>query len=300
MNYMDPDNIVLATDSYKLNHWAQYPKGTEKVYSYFESRAGAEYPYTVFFGLQYIIKKYLTGRVVTQEMIDNAEELAKFHFGDAKLFNRKGWQHILDEHQGELPLRIKAVAEGTVVPTGNVLMTVENTCKECYWLTNAVESLLTHVWYPSTVATRSKAALDMIRGYVEETGGDTSMVGFQLHDFGYRGASSHESAQIGGLAHLVNGVGTDTIPAMLLGMKYYHALLDGLAYSVPATEHSVMTSLGKSGEAELVGQLLREYPTGILSVVADSYDIFDFVDRLGNPGFKETIMNRVRGPPRLG
>lgn len=292
MTYMDPDNIILATDSYKVTHWQMYPEGTKRVYSYFESRKGSEYPETVFFGLQYLIKKHLVGRVVTEEGIHDAEELAKFHFGDEKLFNRKGWEHILHEHKGELPLRIKAVAEGTVVPKNNVLMTVENTCDECCWLTNLVESLLTHVWYPTTVATISKTTLDIIKRYVEETGGNADMVKFQLQDFGYRGASSHESAMIGGLGHLVSGVGSDTIPAMLLGMRYYNALLDGLAYSVPATEHSIMTSLGRHGEAQLVGELLKKFPTGILSVVSDSYDIFAFVDRLGNPGFKEAILER--------
>src|SRR4051812_20722681 len=129
-------NLVLATDSYKLGHWRQYPKGTETVYSYFESRGGAEFPETVFFGLQYILQEYMEGRVVDQVDIDDAEMLVANHLGDKKMFNRNGWQHILDEHDGRLPLRIKAVPEGSPVPAGNVLMTVENTCPHCFWLTN--------------------------------------------------------------------------------------------------------------------------------------------------------------------
>lgn len=276
-----PTNIVLATDSYKLNHWNQYPKGTEAVYSYFESRVGATFPETVFFGLQYIIKEFLEGKVVTQKMIDQASGLSISHFGNGDYFNRAGWQHILDNHDGKLPIRIKAVSEGTPVPTGNVLMTVENTCPKCFWLTNALESLLTHVWYPSTVASLSYATKKLIKGYLDETAESDAGLPFMLHDFGYRGASSHESAAIGGAAHLVNFLGTDTLPAMLCAMEYYDASMTGLGLSVAATEHSVMTALGREGEFQVLDNLLDEYPSGILSVVSDSYDIIHFVGEVG-------------------
>jgi nicotinamide phosphoribosyltransferase len=284
------DNIILCTDSYKLNHWKQYPEDTEAVYSYFESRVGADYPETIFFGLQYILKNYLVGKVIERRDIEVAASLAADHFGSPDLFNRKGWEHILGHHGGKLPLRIKAVAEGTAVPTGNVLMTVENTCPDCYWLTNAMESLLTHVWAPSTVATISHHVLKMIEGYVLRTGGDPAGVKFQLHDFGYRGASSHESAAIAGAGHLVNGLGTDTLPAIMLLSEYYAAETADIAYSVPATEHSVMTALGEKGEMEIVDRLIENYPTGILSVVADSYDVYKFVEYLGYR--KRQIMER--------
>lgn len=274
------NNLILSTDSYKLTHHAQYPPGTEGVYSYFESRLGAEHPYTVFFGLQAILKQYLEGVVVTPDDIDEADQLAAPHFGNSQLFNRKGWEHIVSEHGGKLPLRIRAVPEGTPVPTGNVLMTVENTCPQCYWLTNAVESLLTHVWYPSTVATLSRTVKEMIARYLDRTAETRDALPFMLHDFGYRGASSHESAAIGGLGHLVNFVGTDTLPAMLLAVEAYGAELETLAFSVPATEHSVMTAEGPEGELQIVDRLLDEYPTGILSVVADSYNIYNFVENI--------------------
>lgn len=285
------DNIILATDSYKLNHWHQYPEGTEAVYSYFESRPGAKWDTTTFFGLQYILERYLTGKVVTRADIDHAADLATYHFGDPSLYNLAGWEHIYNEHDGHLPLRIKAVPEGIRVPTGNVLMTVENTCPRCFWLTNAVESLLTHVWAPSTVATLSHSVLQLIKKYVIETGGDVDMVKFQLHDFGYRGASSHESAAIAGAGHLIDGRGTDTLPAMQLLMDYYQAGMDEIAFSVPATEHSVMTSLGKDGEMQIVDRLLDEYPKGIISVVADSYNIYNFVKEIGTT-YKDRILAR--------
>lgn len=283
-------NIILATDSYKLNHWNQYPPRTEGVYSYFESREGAKWPYTVFFGLQYLLKEYLVGEVVNLADILQTMDLAKIHFG-RPLFNLEGWQHIHRKHKGGLPLRIKAVSEGTPIPTGNVLMTVENTDPECYWLTNAVESLLTHVWYPSTVATLSRTTKTIIAHALSASAESNDGLPFMLHDFGYRGASSHESAAIGGAAHLISFQGTDTLPAIELAQSYYKADLGSLAFSVPATEHSVMTALGREGEMDIVDRLISEYPTGILSVVGDSYNIYDFVRTIGDR-FKDRIKER--------
>lgn len=285
-------NLILATDSYKLTHWHQYPEGTTRVYSYLESRKGAEFPYTVFFGLQAILKEYLCGdKLITRADIEEADTLAKAHFG-RDLFNKEGWEYLVHEHRGKIPLRIKAVPEGTVVPTGNVLMTVENTDPKCWWLTNAMESLLTHVWYPSTVASLSRATKETIASYLEATSDSMDGLPFMLHDFGYRGASSHESAAIGGAGHLVNFKGTDTLPAMKLAMDHYQADLETLAFSVPATEHSVMTSLGRDGEMEQVDRVLDENPTGILSVVADSYNIYSFVNTVTINSYRKRIEER--------
>jgi len=290
-------NIVLKTDSYKLNHWNQYPTGTEYVYSYFESRGGAKWDTTVFFGLQYLLKKNLVGAVVTREKIEEAAALAKVHFGGDAYFNRAGWEFILNRRGGKLPVRIKAIPEGTPVGVSNVLMTVENTAPECFWLTNALESLLTHAWYPSTVATLSRETKKVFKTYLEKTADDASGIGFMLHDFGYRGASSDESAEIGGAAHLVNFMGTDTVPAIELLAEYYRKdkNFDGIAYSVAATEHSIMTSRGREGEEQVVSDLLDAYPAGILSVVSDSYDIYHFVDTIVGKTFKDRILNRGEG-----
>jgi nicotinamide phosphoribosyltransferase len=294
---IDTDNIILMTDSYKLNHWNQYPKNTEAVYSYFEARTGSEFPYTNFFGLQYLIEKYLAGPVVTREAIEEAAELAESHFGDAAYFNRAGWEHILNEHGGRLPLRIKAVPEGTIVSTNNVLMTVENTDPQAYWLTNAVESLLTHVWYSSNVATLSRLTKEMLASFLSKTAETMDALPFMLHDFGYRGATSHEAAAIGGAGHLVNFMGTDTVPAMQVARKFYDAKLDGLAYSVAATEHSIMTSLGPDGELTILDNLLDEYPRGILSCVSDSYNIYRFVEEVGKRADRIKARTNPDGTP---
>jgi nicotinamide phosphoribosyltransferase len=263
------DNIILATDSYKLTHWNMYNHGTERIYSYLESRGGP-YPATLFFGLQYILKRYLEGTVVTRDKIEEAASLCDSHFS-SDLFNRRGWERILNVHGGKLPIEIKAVREGAVVPVKNVLMTIENTDEQLPWLTNALESLLLHVWYPTTVATVSYYVKNTFLRY------GVSNPNFMLHDFGYRGASSNESAAIGGAAHLLNFLGTDTLPAMLLLRDYYGSSLDGLAFSVAASEHSVMTLDGPDFEHRLVERLIYRYPNQILSLVADSYNIYEFV-----------------------
>ena len=288
-------NIITKTDSYKIGgHWNMYPNGTQGNFAYFESRLGAEFPFTVFFGLQYILKKNLVGQVVTREKIEQAAKLCKAHFGNNTAFNRKGWEYILEKHNGYLPIRIKSVAEGLKIPTNNVLMTVENTDDNCAWLTNLLESVLTHVWYSSTVATLSRNVKETIESYLKSTSENMGGLNFMLHDFGFRGVSSDESAEIGGAAHLVNFLGTDTVLAIQCIVDYYGGNKDysGIAYSVPATEHSIMTALGKDGELQIVANLLWEYPTGILSVVADSYDIYNFVDVIVGKTFKNEILKR--------
>lgn len=266
------NNFILKTDSYKLTHWAMYPYDTAKVYSYFECREGKGYQNVVWFGLQALLKKYFEGAVVTQEMIDKAEFLAKCHFGTDHLFNQKGWQRIVDVHGGKLPLEIRAMPEGKVYPRGTPLMTVENTNPELPWLTNAVESLLTHVWYPTTVATVSRDLRDFFNANVPDGAPQ-----FMLHDFGYRGVSSDESAGMGGMAHLLAFLGTDTLVGMEYAQEYYSAGIENLAFSIPASEHSIMTAEGPRGEEGRVRHMLCHYPGSIVSIVADSYDYYNCV-----------------------
>lgn len=282
-------NIITQTDSYKLQHMNMYPRGTEKVYSYFEAREGAQFDKTVFFSLQYLLKEYFVGRVVTQEDINKAKALVDVHLGEG-VFNLEGWQYILDEYDGKLPLLIKAVPEGTAVDVNNVLFTVENTDPKCYWLTNYVESILSHVWYGSTVATLAKKIKDIMMIYLKQNSDNPDdVINFMLHDFGYRGSTSSESSAVGGAGQLLSFMGTDTVPALEFMMDYYNA--DVCAYSVPATEHSIMTSCGKEGEFDVVQQLLDDYPIGILSVVIDSYDYKNFIKVLGTR-FKNQIIKR--------
>ena len=284
------DNICTLTDGYKFTHAHQYPPGTEYVYSYFEARGG-EFPWTLWFGIQYLLIRYFSGIVVTQEKIDKAAERVAAYFGNPELFNREGWEYILKEHGGKLPLVIKAVAEGSVIPTRNVLMTVENTDPKCWWLTNYVESLLSQVWYPSTVATISRAIKKDIWDALVRSGTATdAQVAFMLHDFGLRGSTSMESAAIGGAAHLVNFLGTDTFPATEFLMDYYEAAMPG--FSIPAAEHSTITSWGKEHELDAFRNMLKQFPTGPVAVVSDSWNIWNAAKQFWGRDLKTQVLKR--------
>lgn len=283
------NNLILNTDSYKASHWLQYPPNTETVFSYIESRGG-KFDRTMFFGLHIFLKEYLS-KPITKEMIDEAEVFWAAH---GEPFNREGWEYILDKYDGYLPIRIKAVKEGTVVPTRNVMVTVENTDPTCFWLTSYIETaLLRAVWYPTTVATVSWSIKQVIRQYLEETADPEAMGGldFKLHDFGARGVSSFESAGIGDVAHLANFKGTDTVTGALYAMKYYNEKIVP-AFSVPAAEHSSITTWGRKGELEAYRNMLKQFggKFPIISVVSDSYDIFTAVEKMWGGKLKEEVL----------
>ncbi|MCD8140717.1 MAG: nicotinate phosphoribosyltransferase [Planctomycetaceae bacterium] len=289
-----PLSIPLLTDGYKLTHHAQYPAGTESVYSYFESRVGATYSDTTFFGLQYILKRFFTGAVVREDDIAAAKAFTAAYFHHDGYFNEAMWRHIVRNHGGRLPVRIRAVPEGMAVPASNVLVTVENTDPACFALTNHLETVLSHVWYPCTVATLSRKMKSVVERFLLETADPDALAALPLmvHDFGYRGVESVDAAGIGGAAHLVNFQGSDTVAGIQLAMQYYNEP-EVVGSAVPATEHSVMTALGREGEREMFEHVLSQYPTGPLSIVSDSYDIFAAVrDIVCSPSFREKVLAR--------
>jgi nicotinamide phosphoribosyltransferase len=263
-------NLILNSDSYKYSQFNQYPPGTTYIYSYIESRGGT-YDTTVFFGLQAFIKEYLM-EPITMAMINEAEEIILAH---GEPFNRAGWEYIVDKLDGKLPIEIKAAPEGTVIPTRNVLATIVNTDPNCFWLTSFLETaILRAIWYPTTVATNSREIKKVILDALERTGTPAD-IGFKLHDFGARGVSSLESAGLGGMAHLVNFMGTDTVEALLFARRYYGADMAG--FSIPAMEHSTVTSWGRENEVDAYRNMLKQNakPGGLVAAVSDSYDIFE-------------------------
>jgi len=265
-----------------------YPSGTTHVFSYFESREGAKYPWTVFFGLQAILKEYLIGQRVSGEDVDEAKALCDTHIGPG-MFNETGWRHIVEDHSGRIPLRIRAVPEGSIIPTSHVLMTIENTCDRCWWVTNFFETLLVQTWYPSTVATQSRSMKQTILKYLEETG-DPAAIDFKLHDFGYRGSTSVESAGLGGCAHLVNFKGTDTVRGLEYARAHYGAGIAG--FSIPASEHSTITSWGEDHELDAMRNMLTQYPTGLVACVSDSWDVFRAASTYWGTELRNTILAR--------
>ena len=233
------------------------------------------------------LKDYLS-HPFTKEDIDEADDFWKMH---GLPFCKDGAEYILDNYGGYLPIRIQAVKEGTVLETGNVLVQIINTDPKCYWLTSFLETaLLRAVWYPTTIATNSFMCKKVILNALELTS-DNPMeeINFKLHDFGARGVSSYESAALGGCAHLVNFMGSDTTPGVLAARKYYGMEMAG--YSIPASEHSTITSWGKFNELDAFKHMVDVFSGEgkLYACVSDSYDIWNAVEVLW-PSLKERII----------
>uniref|UniRef100_A0A3B4Z2I8 Nicotinamide phosphoribosyltransferase n=1 Tax=Stegastes partitus TaxID=144197 RepID=A0A3B4Z2I8_9TELE len=286
-NFIDSDLFLV----FQITHYKQYPPNVSKIYSYFECRRkkGSQFSEVVFFGLQYLLKKYLTGPVITEQKIQEAKLFYQMHFKQA-VFDEEGWRKLLEKHDGRLPIRIKAVPEGRIIPRGNVLFTVENTDPNFYWLTNYVETMLLQMWYPITVATISREFKKILAKHLKATSGSLEGLDLKLHDFGYRGVSSQESAALGGAAHLVNFCSTDTVAGLLMAQRYYGCPMAG--FSIPAAEHSTIISWGRSREKEAFERVLDQFSSGPVSVVSDSYDIFNACKHIWGDKLKERVMER--------
>lgn len=289
-------NLILNVDSYKSSHYLQYPPGLTRINSYIESRGIAEdcpiktaNPEIVNFGLQAFIKEYLL-KPITLEDVNEAEEILTAH---GEPFNHSGWLEIVNKYGGYLPLEIESLPEGLPVPVGTTQVQLRNTDDNFAWLTSYIEtSLLRSVWYPSTVATVSREVKKVIYKYLKSTSDDPdNQIMFKLHDFGARGVSSNESAMLGGMAHLINFMGTDTIGALIGAKRYYNDSMAG--FSIPAAEHSTMTSWGEDNEISAYKNMLNQFakPGKLVAIVSDSYDIYNAAENIWGTELKEQVIN---------
>jgi len=293
------NNIILLTDGYKFGHHRQRPDGVEIVSSYFESRGSIltkyglpRYNGTVFFGLLYIIKKYLEGEVVTLDGIKQAKLFVDDTIGEG-VFNEEGWLRILNKYNGRLPVIIRAVPEGTYVPTGNIMLDIENIGgKETEWLPNYLETILTHVWYTSIIATNSREIKKTLLSYHHMTSdSSTDIVDFLCHDFGFRGVTCNEQAGLGGMAHLTSFLGSDTTVGTIFGTTIYNAS-NIVSFTIPASEHSTATPYLRTGEVTYLENMLTKFPTGLVATVGDSFDIINFITNVAGGPLRDTILNR--------
>jgi nicotinamide phosphoribosyltransferase len=283
-------DIVGKSDAYKYSHWPQYPPGTRFVESYMEMRIGAKYRKVVPFGLQYYLMEYFEGVRVTRESIDKMQRRIHKQMGSSEIFNIKGWLRLLEKHKGLLPLSINALPEGMVVDTSNALFVIRNTDEEFPWLTNFAETSDMKVWFPTTVASAQYAKRNMFLDFLIKTG-TPETIETRWVCFAYRGTSSEESAAIGGAAHLLNFMTSDTE----IADEFIEAYYDGdevQSLTVPASEHSTMTSWGRDREKDAYENMLKKYPTGIVSVVSDSYDYENAVRKIWGEELHDLVISR--------
>lgn len=280
---------MLLCDFYKISHREQYPTGTEKIYSIWISRTSRveNINEVVFFGLQYFIKEYLIkyfkenffSRPLNDIILEYKRVISStLGVKDVDV------KHIIQLHNlGYLPIKILALPEGTKVPIKCPMMTIENTLPDFFWVTNYIETLLScSIWQGCTSATIADKYKNTLKRYAQITGGDMNFVQFQGHDFSMRGMSSLESAKISGAGHLLSFSGSDTIPSILFLEKFYNADIEKelIGTSIPATEHSVMTSYGKDELSSYKRLITQVYPKGFLSIVSDTWDLWDVLENV--------------------
>ena len=290
---------LTMIDGYKLDHRRQYPDGTQYVYSNWTPRGSRlpEVKEVVFVGLQYFLEKYLGeefGKFFAADVDDVCEKYERrvnAYLGP----NEIGSDHIRALHNlGYLPLEFKALPEGTLTPLRVPMLTVENTHPDFAWLVNYLETIMSAtLWVPMTSATIAKRFRGLLEDYAEKTGSPKEFVDWQGHDFSFRGMSGYESAQMSGLGHLTQFTGTDTIPAIEFVEDYYGGMPENylIGGSVAATEHSVMCAGGEDNEYDTYKRILGKYPTGIVSMVSDTWDLWKVLTET-IPALHDEIMAR--------
>lgn len=288
---------ITNIDGYKLDHRRQYPDKTEYIYSNWTPRSSRVngHDKVVFFGLQYFIQKYLIDDMSLffdggGFEIYQYENMVNSYLGE----NSVGTDHIKAlKELGYMPIEFKALPEGTLTPLRVPMFTVINTHPDFFWLVNYIETILSCVlWMPCTSATSSYYLKKLLTKYADSTCDNNDYLKFQAHDFSFRGMAGLEAAKLSGMGHLLNFYGTDTIPAIECANEYYPSS-DGyfIGGSVPATEHSVMSAGGIKDEKETFDRLLDLYPSGIVSIVSDTWNLWNVLENI-LPKLKEKIMSR--------
>jgi nicotinamide phosphoribosyltransferase len=285
-------NPLLNVDSYKHSHFLQYPEGATSMSSYIEGRkdnTGLGIKNLTFFGLQGWIKDHLLEGITA----DHAAEAARVLNIHGMPFAEAAIKKIVSVYGGFAPFRIRAVQEGMQVPIGNALVDVETlNDPDLFWIGSFYETqLLRAAWFGTSVATISRHCKTIIHQYLSDTcDNPLDEISFKLHDFGARGASSAETSAIAGASHLVNFMGTDTLLGMEYAHQFYDAPYESLGFSIPAAEHSTITSWGRSGEAKAYRNMVEKFGSGLFAVVSDSYDIYNAVKNVWGEELRDFVM----------
>ena len=301
---------LTSLDSYKLGHAKMYPEGTSRVYSNMTPRSMHHFRVSdkykadntiVWLGAQSLM--YEINKIFKETFFNRDEDEVVNDFVDlvTPFVGPNGFDatSIRNLHKlGYLPLKVKALPEGSRVPIGVPVITIVNTVSEFYWLTNFLETWISaELWKMSTSATTASVYRRIIENYAELTGGSKEFVDWQGHDFSVRGMSGILDAAKSGVGHLLSFLGTDNIPAVQYARVVYRGKETFIGGSVPASEHSVMAAGTKENELETYRRMLKMYPSGVISLVSDTYDFFNVITNYARI-LKEEILNRT--PDAIG
>jgi nicotinamide phosphoribosyltransferase len=271
---------LTNTDSYKGYHSLMLKEifGENEIINsqyYVCARKGSKYDEHVLFGLQRLLM-IIENTIITEEHVEYTASLFAAGLGG---FDKEIWLYVARELNGKIPVRIRALPEGSIVPPGVPMFVIESEDPKFARAVGYLETFLSHLWYTVTVATHSREMKKILEKYLKMTSMSLDRLLFMLHDFGCRGVPTIETAGLGGAAHLVNFRGSDTMPATDILFDYY-GITSMSQFSVNATEHSVMTSKGREGEIEVLESLLEDHSTQLLSIVIDSYDQYNATEQL--------------------
>lgn len=324
---MNNINSILLSDGYKLGHHKQYPINTTLVFSNFTPRSDKYAPVScqdtgvVVFGIQMMLQmihEHFEKNFFKRNYIDNEHDrIVSYIQGDKQLYDEishrvkietlKEIKEEIDFYLGSdydithfeelwdlgyLPIEVRALDEGTICPIKVPMLTIHNTHKKFFWITNYLETIISNLlWKPITSATIAKVYKETFVHWAKETDKDNiAFTDWQGHDFSMRGMDSIDATISSGLGHLTSFLGTDSLPAVYGARKYYNEI-GFIAGSVPATEHSVMSAGSKENELDTFKRLMKVYPTGILSVVSDTWDLWNVITNI-LPQLETQILGR--------
>jgi nicotinamide phosphoribosyltransferase len=285
-----PDNPIVRADGYKYTHWLFNNPKLRAVFSYLEARYG-KYAVNIPFGFQYKLLEYFTTRI-TAEMVEYKAAFDREYFGTDKFFNRRGFEYIVEKHDGRWPVEIRIVPEGTPVPQGNIVASIRSTDERAAWAAQYIETQFMQPWASTQIATVDHYNAKLWLEHLRKTG-TPEMMPWKLHDFGYRGVSCEEEAAIASAAHLVHFLGTDTTAGVEL-IKYYYG---GKRFggSVPAAEHANALSWGKDNEVAFLENAIDVFGPDesipAFSVIADTWDVYHFARKYMGETLKPKIVN---------
>lgn len=282
------ENVLFDTDSYKATHARLYRPGVQSMFSYIEARHGGLYDKICYAGIQGELKNYYVGSVISPSDVDEARQFYKAHMNID--IDYDGWMYVARDLQGKLPVRIRAIPEGSIVPEGIPLLTIESTDSRVPFIASWLETKLLRCWGSTNVATLGyNIKKDFVRFLRKSSDEGFDSLDFKLHDFGSRGVDCQESSQVSGFGHLINYRGSDNISAIRYANRYYNCPMSG--FSIPASEHSTITSWGQDREMRAYENMLSVYakPGAMLACVSDSYNIFNAVEKLWGTELRQKV-----------